>query len=113
MADKDWLYGFLRRHPDLSLQCPEPINMDRANAFKKDQVHLFFDIYSELVERLNIGPKKIWKLDESGLSTVQRPKKLSATKGVRNVCQATSGERGTNVSAIYAASAVEKLLPLC
>lgn len=45
-------------------------------------------------------------MDETGITNVQRPFKIIATKKQRTVGKVTSGERGTTVTVIYAMSAV-------
>ncbi|ESO12383.1 hypothetical protein HELRODRAFT_158893 [Helobdella robusta] len=47
MAGIDWMYGFLKRHPTLSIRKPEAINLSRLVGFNKEQVKIFFDIYLE------------------------------------------------------------------
>ena len=41
-AGKDFYYGFVRRHPELSLRKPESTNLTRAVGFNKPQVERFF-----------------------------------------------------------------------
>ena len=50
---------------------------------------------------------QIWKIDETGVSTVVRPSKIVAAKGKRNVGAMTSRERGTNVKVVTAVSVSE------
>ena len=38
----EWLKGFMRRHPEISLRSPEPTSMGRAVAFNKANVTKFF-----------------------------------------------------------------------
>ncbi|XP_046666483.1 MFS-type transporter clz9-like [Homalodisca vitripennis] len=48
----------------------------------------------------------IWNIDETGVQTVQRPNKIVAQKGVRQVGKATSAERGQTVTMVLAVSAI-------
>ena len=43
-AGKDWLAGFLQRHPQISTRNPEPTSMSRAVSFNKANVDRFFAI---------------------------------------------------------------------
>ena len=43
-AGKFWLQSFLKRHPELSLRCPEPTGLARAVGFNKPVVKVFFVI---------------------------------------------------------------------
>lgn len=56
-------------------------------------------------------PEKIWNLDETGLSTVQGQSKIVASKGLKQIGNATSGERGQRVTMIAAVIAVGNSLP--
>jgi hypothetical protein len=49
--------------------------------------------------------------DETGVKTVQRPSKIVAEKGTRQVGKATSAERGTTVTLATAISAIGNSVP--
>ncbi|ESN93398.1 hypothetical protein HELRODRAFT_180928 [Helobdella robusta] len=82
MAGIDWMYGFLKRHPTLSIRKPEAINLSRLVGFNKEQVKIFFDIYLETLNNGNYNAMKIWNVDETGISTVQKPVKIVGSKGL-------------------------------
>ncbi|XP_043215542.1 uncharacterized protein LOC122378496 [Amphibalanus amphitrite] len=111
MAGKDWLQGFLKRHPDLSIRSPEATSMARAVGFNRPQVERFFTIYKEVLDADNYGPAKVWNMDETGISTVQTPGKIVASKGVKRVGKITSAERGKLVTVLCAANAAGGYLP--
>lgn len=110
-AGQEWLDGFLRRHKDISLRKPEATSAARAQAFNKPQVKNFFDTYQDLIVRCNISPSMIYNVDESGLSTVQRPQKILATTGRKQVGCLTSAERGSNVTVVCCMSAGGSYIP--
>lgn len=43
---------------------------------------------------------RVFNLDETATSTVQKPQQIVAEKGVKQVCKTTSGEKGTNVTTV-------------
>jgi len=97
MAGKDWLAGYFSRYPDLSIRVPQGTNLSRAVAFNRPKVAQFFDVYKELLVDVPCTPSRIWNMDETGITNVQRPSKIIATKGQRTVGKVTSGERGATV----------------
>ncbi|KYM95092.1 hypothetical protein ALC62_14275, partial [Cyphomyrmex costatus] len=70
MTGYEWLRSFRSRHPDLSLK-PLP---SFGNCCR------------------------IYNLDETATTTIQRPKKVLAPNGVRNIGKVTSGEKGILVT---------------
>lgn len=60
---------------------------------------------------LNISPSYIFNLDETALTTVHVPPKIIAQKGQKQVGQATSGERGTLVTACCIVAADGRSIP--
>src|SRR5678816_2470279 len=111
MAGKDWLSGFFSRYPDLSIRAPQGTNLSRAVAFNRPKVKQFFDVYRQLLVDVPCTPSRIWNMDETGITNVQRPGKIIATKGQRTVGKVTSGERGATVTVICAMSAIGAFLP--
>lgn len=110
-AGQEWLDGFLRRNKDISLRKPEATSAARAQAFNKPQVTNFFKTYQDLLQIRNIDPHRIYIADESGLSTVQKPQKIIAKTGRKQVGCITSAERGTNVTVVCCMSAGGSYIP--
>lgn len=82
MAGKDWLYGFMKRHAELSLRAAEGCSLARAMSFNKHNVDLFFKNYNDVLQRYPelSDPSRIWNLDETKTQTVQRPSRVIAEK---------------------------------
>jgi hypothetical protein len=105
-AGADWFSAFIKRHQKLSIRKPQATSLARATAFNKTTVADFFAKLSIVYERFpNISPHDIWNVDETGITTVQKPDRIIARKGCRQVGAMTSGERGTLVTLAIAVSA--------
>ena len=76
----DWLESFLKRHPDLSIRQPESTSLARATGFNKVQVDRIFQLLRKIISDCNIAPDKIFNMDETGISTVQKSSKIVAQK---------------------------------
>ena len=111
MAGRDWLQGFFKRHPDLAIRQPQGTNIDRAVGFNRPKVQQFFDLYRAQLEGSDYAPSKICNMDKTGVTNVQKPGKVVATKGVNQVGKMTSAERGATVTVICAMNAIGSHLP--
>lgn len=112
IAGKDWLTGFMKRHPSLSLRQPTSTSIARAMGFNKPQVERFYKNLSDLYDKYHLQAHKIFNMDESGFSTVpNKPPKVLSTKGKRCVNKISSAERGQNVTVVCAMSASGQFIP--
>ena len=111
LAGEDWLKGFRHRNRTLSLRQPEATSLARACAFNKHNVGYFFDNLQNIFNENNIPPQNIFNLDETGLSTVQKPSQVFALAGSKQVGKVTSAERGENVTMCACINAIGNALP--
>lgn len=111
MAGKDWLHIFLKNNKKITLRTPEATSLGRATSFNRHNVTLFFDNLESLLDKYAFTPDKVWNLDESGCTTVQRPGKIIAETGCKQVGAMTSAERGQLVTICCAISAIGNSVP--
>uniref|UniRef100_UPI00358F367E uncharacterized protein n=1 Tax=Myxine glutinosa TaxID=7769 RepID=UPI00358F367E len=113
MAGKDWMSGFMKRHPNISLRSPEATSITRAQGFNKKAVGAFFELWTKTQAEKNFGPESIFNLDETGITTVHNISKLGllAASGMKQVGQITALERGTVVTVCCCVNAIGKALP--
>ena len=79
--------------------------------FNRENTKLFFTKLSEILERYNFQAKDICNVDESGISTAQKPRTIVAPKGTKQVGVITSAKRGQTVTLCEAISAVGTFVP--
>lgn len=112
VAGKKWYYNFMKRHPDLSLRTPECTSLARARGFNRASVSKFFDLLENICDRNALDGTRVFNVDESGFSTVQkRCQKIVATKGKKQIAGLSSGERGVNTTAVCCCSAAGQFVP--
>lgn len=81
-AGEDWFSGFMKRNSDLSIRTPEATSMSRATSFNKENVKQFFTKLALVMDREIFEAHKIWNLDETAVTTVQKPRNVVAAKRV-------------------------------
>ena len=95
----------------MSIRKAEGTSLNRATAFNKNEVAIFFKLLTELMDKYKFLPRNIWNVDETGISSVQDPGKVVAEKGQQRVGSITSGERGKTVTAVCAVKATGVYTP--
>jgi hypothetical protein len=93
------------RNPQLSLCMPQPTSLSRAAGFNRPMVENFYVDYQSVLDSQAFSPNAVWNMDESGITNVQKPDRIIATKGQRQIAKMTCGERGTTVTVVCAMSA--------
>lgn len=112
MAGKCWLYSFLSRNKKLSLRDPESTSIARAKGFNRVAVKKFFDLLGSLINKHKFTPNNIYNVDETGILTVpNKPSKVLALRGKKQVGCLSSAERGVLVTVETCISAAGVFVP--
>ena len=85
--------------------------MARATGFNKIQVDRIFQLLRKIISDCNIAPDKIFNMDETGISTVQKSSKIIAQKGVKQVGKISSAERGKTVTVVCCVNSIGCYVP--
>ena len=109
-ASQDFWLGFRHRN-NLTIRAPEATSLARASAFNAHTVGAFFDNLGGVLDRNHFEAKDIFNVDETGCTTVQKPKNVVSEKGVKQVGAISSAERGELVTVINTISASGTVLP--
>jgi len=110
-AGPNWLKDFMRRRSELALRTPEATSMARATAFNRHTVYEFFTNLREVRSRYPYQPQNIYNVNETGVTTVQKPSQVLAAKGARQVGHRTGAERGVLVNVCFCINAVGNSVP--
>lgn len=111
LAGSDWFKNFMKRNPRLSIRTPEATSLSRATSFNKTNVQDFFGKLTDVMDKYKFSPSHIYNIDETGVTTVHKPKKIVAPRGQKQVGAITSAERGTLVTLACAINASGNSIP--
>ena len=76
----------------------------------RHNVNAFYDKYESVLHRDGFTPDEIWNVDETGCTTVQKPRKIIAATGVKQVGAVVSAERGQLVTICCAVNATGNMI---
>ncbi|XP_068221423.1 uncharacterized protein [Palaemon carinicauda] len=74
-------------------------------------VDMFFQNLQSVQDRYEFTPRDMWNMVETWVPTVQKPVKVVARKGSKQIGKITSAERGTLVTVAIAVSAIGNAVP--
>lgn len=63
---RNWIYLFLKRHPNIVLSTPCGLDPKRAKAFNCPVINRYFDELTSLIESMGIPIENIYNMDEKG-----------------------------------------------
>lgn len=73
MADADWFSAYIKINCELSIRCVEATSLTRTTSFNTTNVKAFFNNLEKVIDRYKFEPKDIHNMDETGITTVQKP----------------------------------------
>ena len=88
------------RNPDLSLRKPEATSYSRGTGFNKIQVEIFCRKLQETLLQNDVSPVRIFNIDETGISSVQKPGKILSKRGMKQVSKLKFEKRESNHSVL-------------
>ena len=103
----------MERNPCLSVRKAEGISVPRAQGMNREEVHSYFELLTTaLVDNdLVSKPSNMFSVDETGLQLNNKPDKVVAIKGSRDVQVITSGEKEETILVIACCNAEGNFLP--
>ena len=108
---KDWWYGFLRRHPNLTMRSPEQLQVSRASACSKQRLDKWYKDFDDFLKEHDVkNPQQIWNADESGFSLCPKSGRVLALVGTKDVYQVT-GNSKEQITTLCAISATGSVVP--
>eukprot|EP00112_Aurelia_sp_Birch-Aquarium-sp1_P022928 Seg664.1 transcript_id=Seg664.1/GoldUCD/mRNA.D3Y31 product="Jerky protein-like-like" protein_id=Seg664.1/GoldUCD/D3Y31 len=109
---KSWWYGFLRRHPDLHMVKPRPLELARATACSEKIVYGWFDEFEKfLCEHKIDSPDQIYNCDESGFPLQAcSSKKVCVDKVTKRTFHLTSSSK-TSITTLQCICANGTVVP--
>jgi hypothetical protein len=83
----------MKIHPELSLRQPQSLSIARNKGFNKENISQFFDILEKLVDENQVDALRIYNVDESGFTTVQKKSPTVVTlRGKHRAGTVSSGD---------------------
>ena len=97
----------------MSIRTPEGCSLARAAAFNSTTMKTYFDKLEEVLQRHPsfADGSSLFNLDETCTSTVQTCRKIVCPKGVKQVHEVKSAERGTSVTTVCIVGASGTVIP--
>ncbi|GFO08331.1 hypothetical protein PoB_003483600 [Plakobranchus ocellatus] len=113
--ERDWLEGYLSRHPDITPRKTEHLSSARASAEDPEVLKHWFEVLDNALTKAGVKdmPCQIFNADESGFVTDPKSQVVLATKGAKRVNQHIGESGREQITVNCCGSASGKVLPPC
>ena len=95
----------MKRRPEVFLRQAEAVCVGRARCFNRENVSDVYDKQQTLIDMHGFDATRMFSMDESGITTVQKPDKVHGKKGKQHIGYVTNGKRGDNTTLVCCMSA--------
>lgn len=115
LPGKDWLMSFGNRwKKELGKRKPELLTKARAEGLSAEVLDLFFEKYQQILEDNDLvnKPEQIFNLDESGLSTDPRNRKIIVPKKSKSSYMLSASCGKAMYTVLFCCSATGEFLPV-
>jgi hypothetical protein len=97
-AGKVCFAGFMKRYHKLNLRQPELTSLARDFVFNEVAVHTILDVLENIAHENRITDSRIFSMDETSHTVVQRPERIMSQKDSHEVGAMLLCERRQNIS---------------
>jgi hypothetical protein len=80
-------------------------------AFNRGGVQHFYSNAETVISKLKLPPTRIYNVDETEITTVQSPSRITGPKGIKQIGALTGWGRGKNISVCCSFSAASHCIP--
>ncbi|KAJ8023902.1 hypothetical protein HOLleu_36474 [Holothuria leucospilota] len=104
MAGDEWLNGFLKSNPDLSIRRAEGLSQARAMGFNRVGVTKYFDLLEKTAEEIGVRNQssRIFNMDKTWFQLINRVQKVISPKGKCAVFKISNAQKGETVTVVAA-----------
>ena len=111
VAGRDFISGFLKRHPDLSIRKPQGLSLNRIYGLNHSSVNIYFKNIEIVIKKYKFKAHQIFNCDELGITTVHKTVKVITKKGKHCISSVTSGEQGVTTTVVCAMNLTGLFVP--
>lgn len=108
IPETDWVNGFLKRHPNLSVKVGANIKKTHAN-ITADDIHEYMDRIEQSLS--GIPPSRIYNYDETNLTDDPGQKKVICKRGSKFIEQICNSSKSA-ISLMFCGNAEGRMIPI-
>lgn len=109
---KNWVYRFIDRLPEnYKRVVQKPQEVDRSDAESRDEIEMWFNNLSNMIQEFGVGPENLWNFDETGFVIGQGKKEAVVTAHIRSAKRIASNSSRESITIVECVNAEGKVIP--